>query len=173
MLAGLGAALILTGCPVPTADGAPQSPSAVRPVPVRGADFRVEYALERDVFNAVNARRLERRLLPLEWDDRLANAARLHTRYLAESNKLSHQGRGGSRLKDRIAGLSWTAAGENLARNKNYPDPVARAVQDWVASPTHARNLYSDIYSRTGVGVIRTPDGFFYFTQVFTQPSMP
>ena len=140
-----------------------------RPAPVIGT----ERAVELDIFNAINIKRGERRLPPLAWDEGIAEVARLHSRYLADNNKLDHRGRGGSQLKDRIKDLSWIEAGENLARNINFPDPVAQAVAGWIKSPGHAKNLYSPTYRLTGVGVVRKPDGFYYFTQVFTRPPDP
>ena len=163
------------GHPAPgpaTAEAAAPRPAVsamVGGTPVAGG-MHYENALERDIFSAVNIKRLERRLPPLEWDDRLAGVARRHTLYLAAARRLCHIGSGGSRLTDRISGIAWIEAGENLARNKGFADPVRKAVQDWVDSPGHAENLYSVRYRRTGVGVVRTADGFYYFTQVFTLP---
>jgi len=60
-----------------------------------------------------------------------------------------------------------TAAGENvLFCTKGYTQPAASAVEGWMKSPGHRANILGD-YDMSGVGVERSADGSYYFTQIF------
>lgn len=59
-------------------------------------------------------------------------------------------------------------AGENLAYNGGHADAAARAVQQWIDSPGHRRNLLGQ-WTLCGVGVAQTAGGQFYFTQLFAR----
>lgn len=69
------------------------------------------------------------------------------------------------------AGLSGTAARENIGWNKGYPAAeVARVAMDgWIASPGHRTNLLASDVTTLGVGVAQAEDGAWYLTQVFKQ----
>jgi|GEM_PF-259451 len=105
---------------------------------------------------------------PLSWDDRLGRAAQLHSEFMAETNTMSHTGRNGSSLTDRIAaeGYSWTYAGENVAMG--YPS-YAQVMQAWLNSPGHCRNIMSPYAADLGVGVAYANNGAPYWTQNFAR----
>jgi uncharacterized protein YkwD len=64
--------------------------------------------------------------------------------------------------------LSLRAVAENVGYNKGYPDSAQRAVDTWLGSTEHRRNIEGD-FRLTGIGVVRDPQGACYFTQIFWQ----
>ena len=54
---------------------------------------------------------------------------------------------------------------ENVAMN-NSPIPAQVAVRGWINSEGHKKNMEGD-YDLTGVGIARSRNGSWYFTQIF------
>lgn len=132
------------------------------------ADFLPE--LETRVLEAVNRIRIERDLQHLAPARDAARAARRHTADLIRRDTLSHLGPGGADVDRRLEaqGVEWLYAGENIARNRGFGDPVAEAVRGWMASPVHRENMLQPQYRETGIAVARSPEtGYVYITQVF------
>jgi uncharacterized protein YkwD len=127
-------------------------------------------AVERSAFEMLNKKRLEKGLSPLVWSDDLVAVARQHSRNMAEFQFFSHRGLDNKLVSDRAddAGVGrWRAIGENIAFNRGFDDPVGKAVELWLDSPSHRRNLLSDTWKESAVGVAVAEDGSYYFTQVF------
>jgi hypothetical protein len=55
----------------------------------------------------------------------------------------------------------------------NYDDPVEVAVDGWMKSAGHRRNILEPRYRQTGFGVAIAGDGAIYFTQLFLDPPRP
>lgn len=128
------------------------------------------FSLERQTFNLLNIERASRGLNPLVWDDRVAEIARLHSRSMASEKYFSHRGNDGSMVDDRADRLGmgkWSAIGENIAFLRGYDDPATFAVEKWMNSNSHRKNLLGDRWSRSAIGVAVASDGAYYFTQVF------
>lgn len=128
------------------------------------------FSLERQTFDLLNSERASRGLDPLVWDDRVAEVARLHSRSMASEKYFSHRGNDGSMVDDRAdrLGMSkWSAIGENIAFLRGYDDPASFAVEKWMNSNSHRKNLLGDRWSRSAIGVAVASDGAYYFTQVF------
>ena len=126
--------------------------------------------LEQTALDLVNQKRIENKLQPLVWNDKLASIARRHSRNMAESKFFSHRGLDDKIVSDRAddAGMGrWRAIGENIAYNRGYADPVSRAVELWLDSAPHKRNLLDNSWKETAVGISIAADGSFYLTQVF------
>lgn len=145
--------------------------SAVRPaVPTpRGVSTSVG-ELERRAFELANAERQAIGLRSLEWDDTLAELARLHSRNMAEYSFFSHRGLEGEMIDDRANRLGlrrWTGIGENIAYLNGYDDPTAVAVQKWMQSQAHKKNILNAVWQESAIGVAVARDGKVYFTQVF------
>ena len=127
--------------------------------------------LEARVFEAVNRERLARGRPPLSLRADLTEVARRHNRDMIRRGELSHIASDGRRLEERLSRRGWVAAGENLARNRGFDDPVNEAVRGWINSPTHAANLFNSEFRETGIAVQANPkDGYLYFTQIFVNP---
>lgn len=128
------------------------------------------YGIERTTFQLMNSERSMKGLAPLRWNDTLADVARLHSQNMAANNFFSHRGVDGLMVDDRAADygvVDWRAIGENIAFIKGYDQPETIAVEKWMNSSSHRRNLLSQQWTESAIGVAQTPDGTFYFTQVF------
>lgn len=136
--------------------------TAITPAAVR--------ALEKDTFALINEERARTGLSVLNWSEKVADVARLHSTNMAEYNFFSHRGLDGSMVDDRAARFdvnSWKAIGENIAFLKGYDSPAQVAVQKWLQSASHRSNLLDPRWSETAIGLAVTSDGKYFFTQVF------
>jgi uncharacterized protein YkwD len=137
-------------------------------VRVRGPEAAPE--IERQVFNLLNAERRSKGLLELEWNDDVAAVARLHSHNMADGKFFSHRGTDGSMVDDRADRLglgTWRVIGENIAYMRGYENPAALAVEKWMESTAHRKNLLGPNWKESAVGVAITEDGTYYMTQVF------
>lgn len=126
--------------------------------------------VERLAFDMLNQKRMENGLAQLTWSDDVANVARIHSQNMAEYNFFSHRGLDNKMVSDRADAngvKKWRAIGENIALNRGYGDPVAKAVEQWLNSPSHMHNLMDSSWKESAVGVAIAEDGSYYFTQVF------
>ncbi len=137
-----------------------------------GQSCEVNNRLELRVFTLANRARREAGLPLLEMRYDLVRLARRHARDMAVRDYFSHydpDGRGpGDRAReDRV---QYSVFAENLARVRYGGDPARLAVEGWLESPGHRRNLLDETaaeYSFTGVGVVRREDGTVLLSQVF------
>lgn len=128
------------------------------------------YQIERSTFALMNAERAAKGLSQLRWNEELAQIARLHSINMATERFFSHRGQDGSMVDDRadLFGVrGWKAIGENIAFMRGYKDPEQKAVNSWLNSPSHRRNMLGAQWKETAIGVAVANDGAFYFTQVF------
>ena len=140
-----------------------------------GSPFRLPFSsaageIERRVFQLLNAERRTQGLTDLAWSDDVAALARMHSGDMANVKFFSHRGSDGSMVDERADRLgmgAWRVIGENIAYMRGYPDPAALAVEKWMASPEHRKNLLGPNWKESAVGVAITPDGTYYMTQVF------
>jgi uncharacterized protein YkwD len=117
-----------------------------------------------DVVAMVNAERESAGCSPVSVDDRLAAAARGHSRYQAEIDEMTHEGADDSTSGDRAtdAGYRWSSIAENIA----YGTTSARRVMDmWMGSSGHRANIVNCTFRHIGVAQV---DG--RWTQVFGKP---
>jgi len=128
----------------------------------------VSQTKERQIFELVNAARVQHGLKPYIWDERLAAVARSHSRDMLNNNFFSHisptTGDPGARLS--AAGINWRTCGENLAMQTlplDTPWMAAQAIfEGWMDSPGHRANILSDRFTHLGVGIVGG-----YYTQKF------
>lgn len=158
----LGVCLLAGGCVVATA-----VPSNRDPLPPGSAPTPTESALESDIHQLVNRHRAARRLPPLEWDPRIAAAAREHSRAMAEGRRaFGHDG-----FEERAEAVRRFMAIRSLAENVAYdsrtgPELATHVVDGWIASTGHRQNIEGGS-THTGIGVARNAEGVRYFTQIF------
>ncbi len=133
---------------------------------------RPEFKYTLQVFRLVNARRTAAGLSPLTLDTNLTRAAFGHSRDMAARNYDEHTSPEGVTFGQRIRaqGVTYTSAAENIFPLNPPDETVAqRAIDGWMASEGHRRNILNPAYKRTGIfGIKRASDGMWYFTQVFT-----
>ena len=120
---------------------------------------------EKQLLQQLNESRKEAGLPPLEWDERLADAARLHSKKMADSSQLGHVLPGEPAVADRIAatGIRFNRSAENVGYNSDFDD-IQRA---WMESPGHRENILNPNYTVVGIGVAKSDDGLYYATQDF------
>jgi len=139
--------------------------------------------LELAIHERVNEARQARDLEPIGFDRDLREIARSHSADMAEHGYFSHTGRNGSTLEHRYErfdyrcrvpsdGLQYKTGGENLftmqSPAERQPEAVAdRAIQGWLDSPAHRRNLLDPDWRQEGIGVARAENGRLYVTQNF------
>jgi len=156
----LGAFLLLPGCLDSSSDGsASAGPGQMSPT---------ELAWAQQVLDLVNVERANASLPPLAWHDPVSQVAYEHSVDMDVRNFFSHTNPDGDGPADRItmAGITWTAAGENIAYGQQTPAVV---MTDWMNSPGHRANILSPNYTHLGVGVHLAPGGPWW-TQNFMAP---
>ncbi|MFJ7069675.1 CAP domain-containing protein [Streptomyces sp. NPDC101115] len=129
--------------------------AAVEAVP-RAAGSAAQYVSQ--VLTLVNAERKKAGCGPLRSDSRLKAAAQRHADDMASHDYYAHAGQDGRNAGDRItsAGYSWASWGENIHRGPHSP---AQAVDEWMNSEGHRRNILNCSFEDLGVGVNLTANG--------------
>lgn len=124
-------------------------------------------AITQQTFTGINQHRIDNDLAPLDWNNDIADIALEHSINMAQGNvEFSHDG-----FSDRmniIAGKipGFLGGAENIAFN-NSPAPTDLAISGWLASPGHKENIENPNFDLTGIGVYKSDDGSYYFTQLF------
>lgn len=106
-----------------------------------------------DVITQTNTERAKGGLAPLQYNEKLAQAATAKANDMFAKQYWAHVSPQGVQPWAWItgAGYAYTAAGENLARDfMDTPDMMAA----WMASPTHAANIMNARYEEIGVAVV-------------------
>lgn len=122
---------------------------------------------EQQMVNFVNEARRNAGLAELTVSSQLITAARAKSKDMADNNYFSHQSPvygGLAGLMQRF-GISYRAAGENLAMNSN--GSVNAAHNSLMGSAGHRSNILSNKYSHIGIGIAIRSDGTHYYTQLF------
>lgn len=134
------------------------------------ADNAENDLLEKEAFDLINLKRMERGLPSLAWNQSLSNLARKHSENMALFGFFSHTGVNGRLVDERAAdkGINyWNAIGENIAFNQGIENPTSFAVERWMMSEGHKRNLLDGMWKESGLGIAVTKDGKYFFTQIF------
>ena len=127
--------------------------------------------VEARAFELMNAQRQASGLRSLEWDEQIVALARSHSASMAEGKYFSHKDLNGGYVDARAAKLglfNWMAIGENIAFMKGYEDPASMAVEKWMLSTSHKKNILGGNWRDSAIGALPSQaDGSIYFTQVF------
>ena len=120
-------------------------------------------AFEQQVVELTNAERTKAGLAPLQVDTKLMAAAREKSQDMQTNNYFSHTSPTFGSPFDRLTalGISYTAAGENIAQGQRTPQEV---VQGWMNSSGHRANILNANFTHIGVGYVQTGN---YWTQQF------
>jgi len=121
--------------------------------------------LEAETLRLINEERAKKGLPALISDERIVKQARIHSANMGNGSVAF--GHDGFEARVRATGVTYYSAGENVAWN-NYPDPVQTAVNDWMNSDGHRKNILGN-YNLTGMGIAKSASGKYYFTQIFIQ----
>jgi uncharacterized protein YkwD len=125
-------------------------------------------SLEQQTHARINTYRSSIGLADLKWNESVARQARRHSRDMASgASAFGHDGFN-ARVHELVKSVAWTGVAENVFMLLNLSDPAAVAVNGWIDSPGHRRNIEGD-YDLTGIGIARAEDGSLYFTQIFVK----
>ncbi|HSW68300.1 MAG TPA: CAP domain-containing protein [Bacteroidales bacterium] len=122
---------------------------------------------EQEMLGLINEARRNAGLRSLQLCNELTAAARFKSRDMADNNYFSHTSPrygGLTSLLDRF-GISFQAAGENIAKNSS--DLVSDAHGSLMDSPEHRANILNGSYDYVGVGVAVQNNGVHLYTQLF------
>jgi uncharacterized protein YkwD len=146
----------LTPTERPAIQATPQTPST--PAIVMNSS-------ELAILDRVNAYRKSQNLPPLTLDPVISAQAKAHSEKMARVGKIGHEG-----FNDRVQSVSkeivYRSAAENVGYSVGYAQPEAIAVEDWINSPGHQKNMVGR-YDLTGIGMAKNAQGETYFTQIF------
>jgi uncharacterized protein YkwD len=122
--------------------------------------------LEKAVNQQVNQYRASKKLPPLSVDPRITQIARIHSENMANGKAtFSHDGFEG---RAKAITIPYQSVAENLAYNMGYSDPVRNAVEGWIKSDGHRKNMEGK-FNFTGIGIAKNAKGEYYFTQLFVR----
>ena len=120
-------------------------------------------ATEARVVELTNAERRKNGLRDLQVDNSLANVAQAKSNDMLSKNYFSHTSPTYGSPFDmmRSFGISYSYAGENIAKGQRSADEVVTA---WMNSPGHRANILNGNYTHIGIGHTSSQD---YWTQMF------
>jgi uncharacterized protein YkwD len=142
----------------PTIPASPSEQPATMPTVVMNSS-------ELAILDRVNAYRKSQNLPPLTLDPVISAQAKAHSEEMARAGKIGHEG-----FNDRVQSVAkeivYRSAAENVGYSVGYAQPDAIAVEDWINSPGHQKNMVGR-YDLTGIGMAKNAQGETYFTQIF------
>lgn len=118
------------------------------------------------ILSLVNSERAAAGLSPLTLSSNLNYAATLKAQDMADNNYFSHTSPtyGTPFQMLQTLGISYRAAGENIAKGQKTAEAVMTA---WMNSEGHRANILSSSYGKLGVGYVNQ-NGTTYWVQIFT-----
>ena len=107
---------------------------------------------ESELLSLINAERKKNNLPEFQIDEKVQNVARLKAEDLVQNNYFSHisptYGTPFEMLNSNS--INYKTASENIAGNSSLSD----AVNSWLSSDSHRKNILSNDYNYTGIAVV-------------------
>lgn len=146
----------------PTAPTAPAKPSA-------STASANQSSYEQQVVNLVNKERAAAGLPALTVNATLSKVAEAKAADMRDNHYFDHQSPTYGSPFDmmRQFGVSYTSAGENIAKGQRTPEEV---MNGWMNSPGHRANILNSNYTQIGVGYVTDSNGTGYWVQEFIRP---
>ena len=128
------------------------------------------------VLSGINAVRAKAGCGPLKLNRQLMATAEAHARNMAEDDFFGHRDKSGKGFPARVRaqGYPLSLAAENIAAGQKTPE---KAVQAWLDSPSHRKNVMNCKFRETGIAMVYQPDDKplkgqsmglrYYWVQVF------
>ena len=156
------AVALLLGCAIPVGTPAPS-------VSTRAGSSAGKYgATEARIFDLINNERQHQGLPALVYNAQLDRMAKIQAENMAYFQKMAHTIPEAQlpTLGDRAryVGYPFGRLAENVALG--YPN-AETAVQGWMNSSGHRRNILDASVEETGIGIARSSAGGLYYCQVF------
>lgn len=125
--------------------------------------------MEWKMLRLLNKDRKQHGLKSLKMQQDLREVARKHSKDMARKDYFEHENIAGQTPFDRLedARITDIVAGENLAKIRGFKNPVTRAEIGLMNSPGHRANILNKDYNTVGIGIIKSIDQSFYYTQNF------
>jgi len=126
-------------------------------------------AYEQQVVNLVNKERAAVGLPALKVNTKLAGVAEKKAEDLRDNNYFAHQSPTYGSPFDMMKqfGISYTSAGENIAKGQQTPEAV---MNGWMNSQGHKDNILNSSFTEIGVGYVTDSNGNTYWVQHFIRP---
>ena len=120
---------------------------------------------ELETFNLINQQRISNGLQALKIDWEVQRVARIKAQDMVNNNYFSHSSPTYGSPFDMLKsfGISYRAAGENIAGNSNN----SAAVTAWMNSPGHRANILNSSFNYTGLGVVNGSKYGKIYVQMF------
>lgn len=144
--------------PAPVRKEEPEPQAQVEQPTTEGISEAAARAIE-----LTNAERRKNGLSDYQVDDQLSKVATMKSDDMQQNNYFSHTSptHGSPFVMIRDQGVSYSAAGENIAQGQTTPEQV---VKSWMNSEGHRKNILSDNFTHIGVGY---NEQGHYWTQMF------
>ena len=119
-----------------------------------------------EVFDLVNQQRSANSQSALTYSAEASRVAQAKAEDMAASNYFSHTSPTYGSAFDMLKanGVSYSSAGENIAKGQTSPSSVMKA---WMNSSGHRANILSSSYRSVGIGCAADSSGTLYWVQVF------
>lgn len=115
------------------------------------------------VFHLVNQIREDHNLPPFAYDAGCADASQSHSQDMSIHQILTHLSSNGDTTSERLALFGvFSPWAENIVKGSSLD--AEKAVDTWMKSPGHKKNILSELFTSTGIGYVNG-----YFTQCFTK----
>ncbi len=126
-------------------------------------------AYEQQVVDLVNKERAAAGLPALKVNTKLAGVAEMKAEDLRDKNYFSHTSPTYGSPFDMMKqfGISYSSAGENIAKGQKTPDSV---MNGWMNSSGHKANILNTSFTEIGVGYVTDSNGTTYWVQMFIRP---
>ena len=120
---------------------------------------------QKEVLDLVNVERSNRGLQPLKFNSELSNVATLKSQDMIDKNYFDHTSPTYGSPFDMMKkfGISYRAAGENIAMGQKTPQEV---MNSWMNSDGHRKNILNPDFTELGVGIASNGSSL-YWTQMF------
>jgi uncharacterized protein YkwD len=133
--------------------------------------------LRTDLFRRINDIRAKDKVAALVRNAKLDAAAQKHAENMAKQDTFGDDGKNGHILdgktpKQRVDAEDYQSlrGGENVAMIYGVdsgPKAIEMAVQLWVNSPGHYKNIMDQSFDETGIGLAHAKSGKWYYCQTF------
>ncbi|MGO1369855.1 MAG: CAP domain-containing protein [Senegalia sp. (in: firmicutes)] len=150
--------------PKPESKPAPQPQAKPQPKPQAPVSSSREY--ETEVIRLVNIERQKNGLSNLTESSNLSKVARYKSQDMINKNYFSHESPtyGSPFNMMKKFGISYRAAGENIAAGQRTPKDVVNA---WMNSEGHRANILNSKFNQIGIGFIKDSNNYCFWTQMF------
>lgn len=162
-------ATVLANFPLWCGQTAPHTLRDVAPPGGHDEESATPVAAEKTAFKLLNADRARAGLLPLAWDESLANVARSHSMDMMAHDFFGHISPTTGSAQDRVrkAGIDAQLLLENVARAFT----AGESERGLMSSPGHRANILNPDVTRVGIGVALEKDSHeLLLTQLFSLP---